>query len=276
MEKKILFICENEQGFLVRAFVKTLAESGYEVISSLPDSDSIKYLWHCQTLPDIFIVYLEGYENKYEELFPTLQQFLSEKGTHRYLYLVGNPTEINIAAKFLKKEQISAIFERPINTTEIINHLEMIFSGYSYDDENDGGVHIANMADSNKKSILVVDDDSTQLHAMQRWFLKEFNVYISTSGMSIISFLKKHHVDLILLDYAMPVLSGLEVFQILKSEPSTANIPVIFLTAKDDKETVVEVVSAKPTKYLLKTTPPSILVQEIKDFFNSRKEGDND
>ncbi|MBQ1869755.1 MAG: response regulator [Treponema sp.] len=86
-----------------------------------------------------------------------------------------------------------------------------------------------------------------------------------------IQLLKRRTVELILLDYEMPVLSGLEVFQIMRSEPSTAHIPIIFLTSKDDKKTVMEVLQAGPEAYLLKTKPPAILVQNIKDFFAEKE-----
>ena len=47
--------------------------------------------------------------------------------------------------------------------------------------------------------------------------------------------------------------------------------PVIFLTAKDDKESVMKVVSLKPEKYLLKSMPKEKLTGAIDDFFKSRK-----
>jgi CheY-like chemotaxis protein len=72
---------------------------------------------------------------------------------------------------------------------------------------------------------------------------------------------------MILLDYEMPVLSGLDVFQLIKSDPSTAGIPVVFLTANDDSEIVKQVIAARPVGYLLKNTPPGILVQKIADIF---------
>jgi DNA-binding NarL/FixJ family response regulator len=45
------------------------------------------------------------------------------------------------------------------------------------------------------------------------------------------------------------------------------NIPVIFLTAKDDKESVMKVVSLKPAKYLLKSMPKEKLIGAIDEFF---------
>ena len=88
--------------------------------------------------------------------------------------------------------------------------------------------------------------------------------------MNAITFLGKKHVDLILLDYEMPVASGLQVFEMLKAEPATASIPVIFLTAKDDRETVMKVLAAKPEKYLLKTMDPEELVESVNNFFKGK------
>jgi len=56
----------------------------------------------------------------------------------------------------------------------------------------------------------------------------------------------------------------------LKNDPRTALIPVIFLTSKDDKETVMKILSAKPEKYLLKNQEPDQLIQKIDDFFKGR------
>nr|MCR5100441.1 response regulator [Butyrivibrio sp.] len=84
-------------------------------------------------------------------------------------------------------------------------------------------------------------------------------------------FLAKNMVDLILLDYEMPVTNGPQVLEMLRSEPSTSTIPVMFLTAKGDKESVLKVVALKPEKYLLKTMPPAELISTIDEFFASHK-----
>ena len=118
-----------------------------------------------------------------------------------------------------------------------------------------------------KRRILVVDDDSVMLRTMNNWLSKKYDVFMANSGMNAISLLAKQHVDLILLDYEMPVISGLQVFEMLQSESATADIPVIFLTAKDDKDTVMKVLSVKPAKYLLKTMPTEELMKSIENFF---------
>ena len=52
-----------------------------------------------------------------------------------------------------------------------------------------------------------------------------------------------------------------------------SNIPVIFLTSKSDKESVMKVMELKPEGYLLKTMPPEEIVRTIDEFFVKRKGG---
>ena len=73
--------------------------------------------------------------------------------------------------------------------------------------------------------------------------------------------------DLILLDYEMPVTSGPQVLEMLKSEKDTKDIPVMFLTGKSDKGSIVKVLELKPTGYLLKSIKREELIQKLGDFF---------
>ena len=122
-----------------------------------------------------------------------------------------------------------------------------------------------------KKKILVVDDDGTMLRTIKSWLSEKYQVFMVNSGMAAITFLAKNEVDLILLDYEMPVTTGPQVLKMLRSEPSTSDIPVMFLTVKSDKESVMQVIDLKPEKYLLKTMPPAELIANIDDFFEKRK-----
>jgi DNA-binding NarL/FixJ family response regulator len=57
----------------------------------------------------------------------------------------------------------------------------------------------------------------------------------------------------------------------IHAEPTTRNIPVIFLTAKDDIESVTKVLALKPAGYLLKTMKPMEIVSSIDSFFEKLK-----
>ena len=117
-----------------------------------------------------------------------------------------------------------------------------------------------------KKRILIVDDDPSYAKMVREWIKEHYRVDIVTAGMQAISFLLKvpenEKVDLILLDYEMPVVDGPQVLQMLRQEEETAHIPVIFLTGIGTKEAVTRVMSLQPAGYLLKSTTK----QDILDF----------
>ena len=96
-----------------------------------------------------------------------------------------------------------------------------------------------------KKRILIVDDDPSYAKMVREWIKDIYRVDIVTAGMQAITFLLKAResdpVDLILLDYEMPVVDGPQVLQMLRQEPATADIPVIFLTGNGTKEAVTRV-----------------------------------
>ena len=77
--------------------------------------------------------------------------------------------------------------------------------------------------------------------------------------------------DLVLLDYEMPIVDGKQVLGMIRAEKEFSDMPVIFLTSKDDKESVMQVMSLKPDGYLLKTLEPAKIIQAVDDFFEKQK-----
>jgi CheY-like chemotaxis protein len=90
---------------------------------------------------------------------------------------------------------------------------------------------------------------------------------MANSGMQALRWLGKHKVDLILLDYEMPVTSGPQVLEMLRSEPETKNIPVMFLTGKSDKDSVMQVMSLNPQGYFLKSIEREELERKLSEYF---------
>ncbi|RLA70735.1 MAG: hypothetical protein DRG09_02360 [Epsilonproteobacteria bacterium] len=89
----------------------------------------------------------------------------------------------------------------------------------------------------NKNSILVVDDTQSNLDILVD-LLKMYNITVALDGETAVEMTKHHSFDLILLDIMMPVMDGFEVCKYLKSDPLTKSIPVIFITAKTDEESI--------------------------------------
>ena len=120
-----------------------------------------------------------------------------------------------------------------------------------------------------KKRILIIDDDPSYAKMVREWIKDDYKVDIVTAGMQAISFLLKvkedEKVNLILLDYEMPVVDGPQVLQMLRQEMTTAKIPVIFLTGVGTKEAVARVMELKPDGYVLKSTNKFALLEYLHD-----------
>ena len=82
--------------------------------------------------------------------------------------------------------------------------------------------------------------------------------------MQAITYLLKTPVDLILLDYDMPVVDGPQVLQMLRQENATKDIPVVFLTGVGTKEEVERVMALHPSGYILKSTTRDNLLTYLK------------
>jgi diguanylate cyclase (GGDEF)-like protein len=91
------------------------------------------------------------------------------------------------------------------------------------------------MADG-KNSILVVDDDSSDLMVLSHILRPEYTIYTAKNGVSAIKKKKKYLPDLILLDILMPDMDGYEVLSALRRPKKTKNIPVIFVTGLNSTE----------------------------------------
>jgi len=90
-------------------------------------------------------------------------------------------------------------------------------------------------------NILCVDDTEANLFVLESLFeskINEYNIILANSGTKALKTLLKEPIDLILLDVMMPELNGFETAQLIQSNKKTQKIPIIFLTAKKDKETI--------------------------------------
>ena len=120
---------------------------------------------------------------------------------------------------------------------------------------------------SHKKKILIVDDSTFILKTMQRLLGSDYEIMTATSGMSAIRSIVLDKPDLVLLDYEMPVCKGSQILEMIRSEEEFADIPVIFLTSRVDKEGVQKVLEFKPNGYLSKSLSPEVIKKEIDNFF---------
>jgi two-component system, sensor histidine kinase and response regulator len=96
--------------------------------------------------------------------------------------------------------------------------------------------------DQDKKPlILIVDDIAKNIQVVANILGKDdYDISVALNGRQALSIMEKVRPDLILLDVMMPDIDGYEVCRRLKKDRRTDSIPVIFLTAKSDKEDIVK------------------------------------
>lgn len=119
------------------------------------------------------------------------------------------------------------------------------------------------MNDSNA-TILIVDDEAP-IREMLRLSLelKGFNCIEAGDAVSAHSAIIDNKPDLVLLDWMMPGTNGLELIRRLKRDPSTAEIPVILLTAKADEDNKIHGLDVGADDYITKPFSPRELVARI-------------
>ena len=120
---------------------------------------------------------------------------------------------------------------------------------------------------TDKKKILVVDDSNVMCQAMNELLGKAYEISMAHSGLAAIRTIVLNRPDLILLDYEMPVCDGKQVLEMIRSDKDIADIPVIFLTGKVDKQSIKNVLALKPAGYLSKTLNPLDIKKNIDEYF---------
>ncbi len=124
---------------------------------------------------------------------------------------------------------------------------------------------------STKPKILLVDDSMTIREGIRRLLVGDYEVSAVQSGVSAIRAITLDKPDLVLLDYDMPVCDGRHVLEMLRSEKEFADVPVIFLTSRDDPESVKKVLSLKPEGYMMKYLKPTEIRNRVDNFFRKKK-----
>lgn len=103
-----------------------------------------------------------------------------------------------------------------------------------------------------KMRILAVDDNIINLATIEQELKNKYEVITVNSGARAIRYLNKEKPDLILLDIQMALMDGIETLKEIRTMENGAAIPVIMLTARKDKETVIEGTKLGILDYVLK------------------------
>ena len=126
-----------------------------------------------------------------------------------------------------------------------------------------------------KACILLVDDEPANIQLIAGYIKDDYQIKVATSGEQCLKIANsKDKPDLILLDVEMPIMNGYDVCEQLKSEPTTASIPVIFVTAMQTEEDEEKALMLGAVDFLTKPVRPAILIARIKTQVILKKQHD--
>lgn len=114
-------------------------------------------------------------------------------------------------------------------------------------------------------TVLVVDDFSTMRRIMRN-ILRELdfkNILEADDGTTAVEILKLQRVDLIICDWNMPKMTGLELLKFVRSQEHTKSLPFLMVTAEAQKENIIDAVKAKVSNYIVKPFTAVTLAEKL-------------
>lgn len=246
-----IMIISEIQSYLIVSLKERFEQAEYKVIIVKADVDVINKI---EEPVSIIILYTDEKLGEQQQALNYIKDKAAEEDIP--IFAIGDMEELQRVEKMVPKHLVRQEFLRPINVAEVTEAIINYEKKYGK---------------QNKKKILVVDDSGAMLRNVKGWLEEQYQVILANSGAMAIKYLAMNRPDLVLLDYEMPVVDGKQVLEMIRSEHEFADIPVIFLTSKGDRESVMKVMALKPEGYLLKTMEPAQIIQAVNDFFEKRK-----
>ncbi len=249
--KKILLV-RNDETFLVNAIKNTLEGANFIVQDC---TYSIADLSKKVDGTNLILLYTDQDFEEHRDALVYFKDLCDEENV--IMMVIGDKQAFELVHKYIPREDVAFEVTRPLDMADLLSKVTI-----ATDDE---------FEHQRRKCILIVDDDLTYLQMVREWLKDTYRVGMANSGTQAVAWLAKNRADLILLDYDMPVLDGPKVLEMLKSESFSNSTPVMFLTGKNDRKSVTDVISLKPADYLLKTITKDKLLSTLNTFFRQRK-----
>ena len=114
-------------------------------------------------------------------------------------------------------------------------------------------------------TILVVDDVMT-MRRIVRNILRDLqfkNIIDAEDGAVAVRILETQKVDLIVSDWNMPVMTGLELLKWVRANEVTKDVPFLMVTAEAQKDNIMEALKAKVSGYMVKPFTPQSLAEKL-------------
>lgn len=212
--------------------------------------------------PDLVVISLIGAYDIDTSIF----FMLSDQYTQIPVLTIGTKEESDRFFKYYQEEQFENLI-RPVENTVI---MEAVCRRLGLDEDKvEREAEEEGKSLTEKKRILVVDDNGTALRTIKAMLEDTYEVALAISGAQAMTSIGKKRPDLILLDYEMPVCDGRMTLEMIRADEDLTSIPVVFLTAINDRENIEAVLKLKPAGYMLKPPVKEKLLAEIEKNLNA-------
>jgi len=112
--------------------------------------------------------------------------------------------------------------------------------------------------------LLVVDDQPANVQALYQALRSDYRILVATSAEQALALIRTTRPDLVLLDIVMPGMDGFEVCRCIKSDPSTASIPVIFVTSDTDEDIEAQGLDLGAVDFITKPIRPAVVRARVR------------
>ncbi|EKV29777.1 hypothetical protein C882_0207 [Caenispirillum salinarum AK4] len=129
-------------------------------------------------------------------------------------------------------------------------------------------------AEDGRATILAVDDVPSNVKALASILQHEYHVIVGTSGADALKLARAHTPDLILLDVMMPDMDGFDVCMRLKADPLLKDVPVIFVTARDEVDDEAHGLDVGAIDYLTKPVSAPIVKARVRNHLDLKRQRD--
>lgn len=125
------------------------------------------------------------------------------------------------------------------------------------------------------EKILLVDDEENNLKLLSHWLIAlGYDIDLAFNGQEGVLKCAASRPDLVILDIMMPVMDGYEACRLIKADPETKNIPVVLVTALQDRESKLKGLSAGANEFLSKPIDQAELTMRVKNLLQIKAFGD--
>ncbi|SMF82749.1 response regulator receiver modulated diguanylate cyclase [Azospirillum oryzae] len=125
-----------------------------------------------------------------------------------------------------------------------------------------------------RPKILVVDDIPSNVHVLSRILKDDYDIYFATDGEKALDLVQARMPDLVLLDIMMPGMDGFEVCRRIKDDPTTHDIPVIFISAKSEVEDETRGLEVGAIDFITKPISPPIVKARVRNHLLLKRQTD--